>query len=68
MLKIRDQADAQKRQKASKLLQDTSHDVLGEEQGFNDQGSDYRVVCDPTRDELFMAEQGFLRESRVAVN
>jgi len=78
-----------------------SHDVLGEEQGLNDQGGDYRwyvdpldgttnfahgypvfcvsmalehralergsgaaatriagVVCDPTRDELFSAEQG----------
>src|ERR1700735_1525105 len=74
-----------------------SHDVLGEEQGLNDQGSDYRwyvdpldgttnfahgypvfcvsmaleyresqkqaqriagVVYDPTRDELFSAEQG----------
>jgi myo-inositol-1(or 4)-monophosphatase len=69
-----------------------SHDVLGEEQGLNDQGSDYRwyvdpldgttnfahgfpvfsvsmalehkgrliagVIYDPTRDELFSAEQG----------
>src|SRR4030081_1455518 len=69
-----------------------SHDVLGEEQGLNDQGSDYRwyvdpldgttnfahgfpvfcvsmalehkgrliagVIYDPTRDELFAAEQG----------
>src|ERR1700724_1430192 len=69
-----------------------SHDVLGEEQGLNDQGSDYRwyidpldgttnfahgfpvfcvsmalehqgrliagVIYDPTRDEMFSAEQG----------
>src|SRR5580700_6559281 len=69
-----------------------THDVLGEEQGLNDQGSDYRwyvdpldgttnfahgypvfcvsmalehkgrliagVIYDPTRDELFSAEQG----------
>src|SRR5580693_2198126 len=82
-----------------------SHDVLGEEQGLNDQGSDYRwyvdpldgttnfahgypvfcvsmalehrgrriagVIYDPTRDELFAAEQGsgaYLNEQRIRVS
>src|SRR5712672_2053121 len=82
-----------------------SHDVLGEEQGLNDQGSDYRwyidpldgttnfahgfpvfcvslalehkgkriagVVYDPTRPELFAAEEGsgaFLNGERMQVS
>ena len=81
------------------------HDVLGEEQGLNDQGSDYRwyvdpldgttnfahgfpvfcvsmgldykgsrvagVIFDPTRDELFAAEQGsgaYLNQQRIHVS
>src|ERR1700723_3284832 len=81
------------------------HDVLGEEQGLNDQGSDYRwyvdpldgttnfahgypvfcvsmalehkrqriagVIYDPTRDELFAAEQGsgaYLNQQRIRVS
>jgi myo-inositol-1(or 4)-monophosphatase len=82
-----------------------THDVLGEEQGLVDTGSDYRwyvdpldgttnfahgfpafcvsmaleykgrriagVICDPTRDELFAAEQGsgaYLNQQRISVS